>query len=214
MIGAARSSAPSNVANFLGGACLGLLLGMLIGMSASPVVADVIGAITAAAIAFIGLRAASESDTTGLSPVLARTSGFAMGCVLGVLLGLFIRTHSLLSEPLAGRVKSWENAGFPPADARAIVLFQEADILPAQWKLEKSDKPSTHSSLLYGSASSVCAESAPARYENTAAVLKAWTVFGGVWEKVAGVVRNNVPPEKQSTAVAQIHEAICGDQSQ
>ncbi len=219
---AAQSSTPFSrltistiaLANFLGGACLGLLLGLLVGMSSTPVVANVIAAFTAAMIAFIGLRAndspnSPSDETSRSSSALARTSGFALACVASVLLGLFIRTHDLLSPTLADRAKIWEQLGFSPAETRAILLYQQANVVPESWKFSPSEKATTQSSLLYGSEASLCAEARPERFANTAETLQAWKKFGGIWERTSELIAHNVAPEKQDNAVKEAHQMIC-----
>lgn len=68
----------------VGGAGLGLVTGTLVGLSSSPVVATVVGALSAALGAFLGLRS-PEAVSTGSD---IRLGAFGICCVASIFLGL------------------------------------------------------------------------------------------------------------------------------
>jgi hypothetical protein len=116
------------IINLLAGGMIGLLLGLLLGMSVSKVVASVVGAVTTGAIGFVGLRAepiaATDVGAAVMLPQL-RVGSFALGCLVGVLTGVYIRARDVLGDSIRARVKGWESAGFSVQEARKFVLFQE-----------------------------------------------------------------------------------------
>jgi hypothetical protein len=115
------------VENLFSGAGIGLLLGFLLGLSSSPVVGVVVGALAAlvaslaalvASLAalvasLVGVRIPGKGDASApdhavsaaqrkLAAVRGGTFGFT--CLLGVIVGLYIRTHDSLSPTLQQRV--------------------------------------------------------------------------------------------------------------
>ena len=207
----------------LAGGGIGLLLGILVGLSAIPVVANLLAAITAATVAFVGLRTQSKSEdsedaseTGRADPSMSarvRVGSFAIFCVLGILSGIFIRAHDLLARPLAERVAEWKTSGFSDAEARAIVLFQDTRITPSGWTIEKDAGPAgSKSSLLYGSATQLCSETEPSKFSDAVTTLKAWEAYGEVWKRLGAVVQSQIPADRQQQTLRALHAAICADQ--
>src|SRR5438105_4710037 len=77
----------------VGGGGLGLLTGILVGMSSSPVVATVLGAISAALGGFLGFQ---KPDSTSSSSDV-RLGAFGVFCVAAIFLGVYVRAHNLAS---------------------------------------------------------------------------------------------------------------------
>ena len=209
----------------LAGGGIGLLLGILVGLSAIPVVANLLAAITAATVAFVGLRVQTKAkakdseraDESGRAdPSMStrvRVGSFAIFCVLGILSGVFIRAHDLLSRPLPERVAEWKKSGFSNAEARAIVLFQDTRLSPAGWKIEKGAGPAgSKSSLLYGSSTNLCSETDPSKFADAAATLKAWDAYGDVWKRVGTVVQSQIPADRQQQTLRALHQALCAEE--
>jgi len=211
---------------FVGGS-MGFLLGVLVGMSAAPVVANLIAAVTAAALSLVGLRGSlttkrgsaskkADSPIELAQPNLgrARVGGFALFAVIGLVIGLIVRTHDLFSPPLAERIALWRNAGYSAEEARAIVLFQDAKLMPTDWKFVKEAGSATQKSLLYASSSTVCGETNPTNFRDATTTLKSWENEGGIWKAAGAVIQSHIPQEQQSQAVKEFHDAVCSHPDQ
>ena len=208
------------LANGMAGAAIGLLLGAMIGMSVTPVVASVIGALTAAAVAFIGLREPNEQPPAGAVSSAApaiRLAAFAVAALCGVMGGVYARTHGIFDRSPADRLQEWERAGFAKEEARALVLFQETGILPPGWSAARSDgaaadaKSMASKSVLYSARTSYCKETTPERFESAKETLDFWRVTGGEWQRVAETVEKSVATDKQSELLARVHQLTCSE---
>jgi len=138
------------LADAAAGAGLGLLIGFLIGLSSSPVVGTFVGSLTALLLALFTYRATPVTDGAASEEAAAegrsvpgerrsanvRLAGFGFACVLGVVAGLWIRTHDALSPSLADRVAAgqpaWLAAGFPADEARRRAALQVLGAEPAR----------------------------------------------------------------------------------
>ena len=108
---------------------LGMLLGGITGLSSSPVAAIVLGALTPFGVAFatwFGSKQVSPTiRPTNYMIAVAAISWFA---VFGVIAGVIIRTHGLLSPSPESLVRRWTDAHFPVEQAR---LLAQAELLGA-----------------------------------------------------------------------------------
>lgn len=145
---------------------LGLLVGFLVGLSATPMVGLVVGAITALLASFLGLRTkdnpevASETAVQQQRLILTgiRTGTFALACAVGVLSGMHVRTHNLMSPSLLEKKQELVALGFSPDEARLMV---------AEQKLQaglSSNGPSTEDSVLFSDQVENCDQADPSRF--------------------------------------------------
>jgi hypothetical protein len=135
--------APVSAASFLG-----LFFGVLIGMSTTPVVASVVSAMVGALATYgatlIGRKrvgpTSSARDPSGFIQTCAYLVGFAAFATLGLLGGVFERTHHLLSPTPQQVVNAWRDAGLLPEEAQQVALFllAQMQIVPS----DNSDQPS------------------------------------------------------------------------
>lgn len=117
---------------FATGAALGALLGFILGLAHSPVVGTIVTALAGLLVTFLGLTTASGQSSSGdatSKPLLrtsrARITGFALLCIVGIALGLMIRTRSWLSPSIKSRIEALtESAAFTSDEAKAIVKAQ------------------------------------------------------------------------------------------
>ena len=146
---AARQSLAGEI---VAGAGLGLLVGMLLGLSVTQVVGGVVAALSAILAGFFGL--------SGLAgPVRSwRIGAFGFGCVLGVVAGLAIRSGTLLAPSVASDVQKWQQAGFPPEEARAYVLYERLGVKPGGATIGERPAPNAASNVLFADKSGVCAQ--------------------------------------------------------
>lgn len=109
---------------------IGLLIGVLLGMSASPVVGLVVGAITALLASLLGLSLPTgdippEQVRQQARQVSIRAGVFGLSCLIGLFIGVFIRTHNLLSPASPGLADYYQELkaiGLDDEQARASAL--------------------------------------------------------------------------------------------
>lgn len=115
---------------------IGLVLGLIVGLSASPVVQTILGALASLLAVLLGLHdgAGADAERPGAG-VRARMNAlrigsFGFGCAAAILLGLFLRTHDLLSVPVERQVEQWTRAGYTLRDAQHFVALQRLGVPP------------------------------------------------------------------------------------
>jgi len=111
------------------GVGVGLLIGVLLGLSASPTVGVVVGAVSGLLASLIGSVPALGGDRDQGAAMLSvaglRAGAFGVSCVLAVLLGLYLRTHNVLSPPaptLEERFEEYRSIGFDDDAARQLAV--------------------------------------------------------------------------------------------
>jgi len=115
---------------------IGSLIGILLGLSSSPVVGLVVGSITAILTSLIGLKTSASDDEsksqllTGNQLKLAgiRTGSFGFACVVGICVGIFMRTHNVLSPTapsLQAQIAELTQIGLSTEAATKLVLNQK-----------------------------------------------------------------------------------------
>lgn len=153
----------------VGGAGLGLVTGTLVGLSSSPVVATVVGALSAALGAFLGLRNAEAASTS--SDI--RLGAFGICCVASIFLGLSVRTHNsatrvfLEQKPSLKEEFEWwkQLPNMTDDQARSLVIYRRLNLLPTGVQAGKDAGPSVASWVLFsGSAQSDCELLSDQRY--------------------------------------------------
>ena len=111
---------------------LGLLIGLMVGLSASPVVGSLMGTLATLAIALVGnglsmpgkQKAKDGEADTGAKNVPLKSgwlAGFCICCIIGILGGIWLRTHDVLNPSPKQQVKAYCSAGFTFEEAKAIV---------------------------------------------------------------------------------------------
>ncbi len=103
----------------LSGIGIGLLTGLIIGLSISQVVGIVLGALTALLSIYFGLQAGAT-----VQPKYGLMAAFSISCILGVLSGLYMRTHSSLSPSIKDQLRNWTDASYSTDEAKQIVLAE------------------------------------------------------------------------------------------
>lgn len=150
----------SRLNHALAGMGLGLLVGIIAGLSVSPVVSVLLGALAALIAAFLGLAGGAKADTEASAGQLLqqahrlqmngiRAGFFGTACVVGILLGMFIRTNDLFLPSVEEQVNSWVHAGYEKELAREYVAFERLGIKPAKSEVEFSDIQKRKSSALF-----------------------------------------------------------------
>lgn len=116
---------------FLAGAALGLLLGLLVGLSSSPVVGTVVAAVASGMLVLLGFAPTAQSTDVGTASRAAgwRLSGFGLTCTVALLVGLFIRTHNLLTPKLKDQIGELTSAGFTADEAHSWTAYKNVGLL-------------------------------------------------------------------------------------
>jgi hypothetical protein len=174
------------------GSGVGLLLGVAVGMSASPVVAVLIGAITALLGAILGFSS-SAGDVAGM-PGSQRSrqwgvGAFGLACTVGLLSGVAIRANDLLSPTPEREFQRWSAAKFDSGTARSIVAYRLAGIVPEGATLDPAAVArSRSSSVLFGASPQVCDQLDPKKLNGAENLRTAFSVQGGRWNDAARLV--------------------------
>jgi hypothetical protein len=129
--------------NIYAGLGLGLLVGTIIGLSIAEVTGIVVGALTSLLAAFFGLRSNKEGET-GNQMVIGT---FGIICLLGIFLGLYIRTHNLLSPSLSSEIKEYQEASFDANEIKEIILFTKLGLVPEGFQFSKEGKEAGNAAL-------------------------------------------------------------------
>jgi hypothetical protein len=174
-------------AQLLAGTALGLLLGLLVGLSSSPVVATAVGALTGGMLVFLGFTSNSQADSNTKSPFEAagwRLTGFGLACTVALVVGLLIRTHDLLAQPIKKQVSELTDAGFTSDEAHAWVAYKNIGVLmrePSNLPMDKDKRAAgTASSYLFASpGTDSCDLFNPDKYSSQAEHLIALRNAGG-----------------------------------
>ena len=129
--------------NIFAGLGLGLLIGTIIGLSIAEVTGIILGALTSLLAAFFGLRSNKEGETG--NQIIIGT--FSIICLFSIFLGLYIRTHNLLSPSLLTEINEFKEASFDAHEIKKIILFKKLGLIPDGYTFSKEGKQSTNSGL-------------------------------------------------------------------
>jgi len=218
--------------HILSGGSIGLLLGLLMGLSASPVVALVVGALAALLSSLVipqPKSAATDTTVARQRDAGIRATALGITAIVGVFLGLWIRTHNLLSpEPasMKEQVDRLVAVGFSPEEARRLVASKEfpaatSSSAPAAAASGGSAKPQSGSSdskaadpkstALFKVDAQTCQQIAPSRFKDVATAAAAYEAAGHL--RLARIARGlvaAVPTEtERESALKAVTEAIC-----
>ena len=113
---------------------IGLLIGVLLGLSTSQVVGLVVGAVASLLASLLGLVVPGATEKSPQESVKAqklvglRAGVFGFTCLIGVGVGIYIRTHNLLSPPdttLLHRYDQLMRIGYAADEARRLAVNYE-----------------------------------------------------------------------------------------
>lgn len=154
---------------------VGFLVGILLGLSSAPVVGLLVGSLTALLASLLGFKLPTRGDADSDAPlpreivqtlIGLRAGTFGFACVLGIFVGIFMRTHDVLSPPEPGLEERYAELlaiGFSQEEARSVLIGGGASAgSPAS-------TPTTRNTVLFGIDAALCQQLAPDRFATLAA---------------------------------------------
>lgn len=127
-----RNNSRAVFSSIYAGIGFGLLLGLIMGLSVSPTVKVVLGALTSILGALLGLEnkiGKSGNDQSAIERNL-KLGSFGFAVVIGILCGIYVRTHNAFSPSITEKVQTWLDAGYDSASARKYVAYELLKIDP------------------------------------------------------------------------------------
>lgn len=193
------------------GGALGLCVGILMGMTTAPVVGTIIGALAALFATIFGVK---DQDLSSFG----RIGGFGALCVLGVMGGIYLRTHNSLGTSSGQQVAEWTAAGYTEPVARAIVLYRELGVLvnakgelTTTSRAEKVSAASLTSTSLSAKGAEECANMAPSQFgDDPAKVIASYRATGDGWETLANAL-NGLPAATQKRLIHAAYDLACAE---
>ena len=126
--------------NVVSGVGLGLLLGLIVGLSKTPVVAEVVGALTGLLAVFLGLQSGGNGAFPGIGRLRVnalRIGSFGLAAAVGLLIGLFLRVTEPFAQSPEQALARW-SAAFPDNTvlARQAMIYERTGVRPKAWTFE------------------------------------------------------------------------------
>lgn len=215
-------------AQIFSGAGVGLLLGMLLGLSSSPVVSLVVGALAALLASFIGIRipgkAPAAAPTETISVVQRRAAAFGAGvfgltCALGLLGGIYLRTHNALSpvQPsLKQQIDELVSVGFSAVEARRIAVLHSLDASSTEGKPSDATKAVDagailRNTVLFAGTTGNCERLSVDRFKDVEATIAAYKAMDEpVLVRIATAINQQRTDEKaRMELLRSVVEALC-----
>lgn len=216
------------------GAGIGLLVGLIMGLALSPVVGIIAGALASSLAVLLGLNDKHFSDTKSL-----RIGSFGFACIIGALVGLFIRVNSLFAPDIATEFARYRAVEFTPEEARAFIAFKRFGIVDKDWIMYQG-KTVPADSLRKRKRQGVAEEAAQAFNESLAQrsatvgffgaevresechkladvneelplpnILQKFEFASPLWKKLALAIEAQIPEDQQKGALLAAKYGIC-----
>jgi len=166
------------------GLMLGALVGLLVGLSSVPIVGAVVTALIALLVTFFGLQASDAKLSAKASA--ARIGGFGLGMSVLLVVGVLARSHGWLQPSIGDRVDHYVGAGFAPAIALDLALFDQSGLLTGSLAGQTApERPTATSGLLFTDKGDPnCTTLAADRFDHPEDRFKAMQQAGGEWAVV------------------------------
>jgi len=207
------------------------LLTSFLGLAVSPVVSAIIGTLSSMLVVLLGL------NENYLSPVKSiRIGAFGVFCVIGILSGMYIRSHDSMAPSLQSLYDEYKAMGFSDKEARNFIAYQEFDLVPSTWTkadagtVVSADQPETVSNESRVLAST---ENMPSKkrksilYSSEVDAGKCYTlesssekmafsdvkmnfiVAGGTWKELANDLDPGLPEPVRKTTLLMLRDIFC-----
>lgn len=205
---------------------IGLLIGIIVGLSSSEVVSIILGALAALLAAFLGLqdqRASAEEEGPAINTLKMsglRAGSFGVSCVIAILLGMYLRTHQVLSDTISlkEQVDVWVEAGYDTTQARQYVVFQKLGITPENTQVEARESNAVQQKALLGVLFSgegernYCNDLSMQTHGNSAeAVLQAYRATENEpFVALADNIEQHIPSNARPYFLTEVENILCG----
>ena len=126
-------------AAILAGIGMGLLVGVIMGLSVSEVVKVILGALSVLLAAFLGFdkrdfsgmdKETYQKDKNEALITSLRAGFFGLAVVVGIFLGMWVRTNGVMTVPIKDSVQEWIDAGYDSTTALKYVAYERLAINP------------------------------------------------------------------------------------
>lgn len=181
----------------------GLLIGLLAGLSSSPIVATIVSALMPLLAGLVYWKSkGADNASAQFRPAAVGIGCFSLAAIVGVLSGIWTRTHGLLSPAPSARVAIWREAGLQQSEAISVAM-REYD-----GSLALNDKPNivpTNASTLFSSkGSGTLLEHLPTiEHGDLKEVLKVFQDAGGNLATVGTMIESMRCDDAEKLAFAQ-----------
>ncbi|MCB0806626.1 MAG: hypothetical protein KDC05_12575 [Bacteroidales bacterium] len=232
--GSGSSGTSALLAALFNGMGVGLLLGLLLGLAVSPVVSAFIGTLSSLLILLIGLK---ETYFNTIKSV--RIGAFGVFAVVGILSGLYIRSHNPLAPSLNELQEEYKALGYSEKEANNFIVYQEFGLIPPEWKDRlivsneasatdkdgKNEKGKTpmmadrnqinmakRNNVLFSSTVQIgeCRMLETSRADMPFNKIKRnFTNSGGTWKELAENIDPDVPEQARVDALLAVRDVIC-----
>lgn len=207
---------------FYGGSGIGLLIGVLMGTTVTPTVSVIIGALASGLAVLLGLNDQYFNNAKAI-----RIGSFGFACVFGAYLGIYVRSHNLLSpdpppEPtLADQKAEYLALGFSEREALDFIAFSEFGLRNPAWSVvgearrgeaSASLDAKRESSLLFGAEVDLdkCAELEGTRADfGLADVVNNFDIADGIWRTLAFAIRDEIGEPHGPALLLATRDAFC-----
>ncbi len=216
-------------AAILNGMGVGLLLGLLLGLAVSPVVSGIIGTLSSLLVVLLGLNDKYLTTVKGF-----RIGAFGLFAVAGIVLGIYIRAHDLLSPTTVDLRTEYRAAGFDSTQSLYYVARRVFNDVPAGWfgtdatptaqatgeNASAQDATSgnsnfiamSHSSVLFSSTVDARAcdflKSAKADWP-ASEIINSFTSAGGTWAELAVNLNKFMPETTFVPPMLALRDSFC-----
>ena len=103
-----------------GGAGIGLLFGIVMGSSIAPIAAKTLAVLATLLAAMLGLNDKYFNDAKSV-----RIGSFGFACVLGIIIGMFVRANNILSPSMMDLKQQYLAVGFSEEEALHFIVIKE-----------------------------------------------------------------------------------------
>jgi hypothetical protein len=224
-----RPGGLSMAAAILNGMGVGLLLGLLLGLAVSPVVSGIIGTLSSLLVVLLGLN---DKYLTVVKSF--RIGAFGIFAVAGIVLGIYIRAHDLLSPTTVDLRTEYRAAGFDSTQSLYYVARRVFNDVPPGWfgtdatpaahavagnATDQNAASATsnfavnpHSSVLFSSTVDARAcdflQSAKADWP-ASEIINSFNSAGGTWAELAVGLNKFMPEKTFVPAMLALRDSFC-----
>jgi hypothetical protein len=216
-----QAGAEQLTAAILNGMGVGLLLGLLLGLAVSPVVSGVIGTVSSLLVVMLGLNSSFVTVVKGV-----RIGSFGIFAVIGILGGMFIRSHNPIAPQLSELKNEYLELGFTEKEALDFIALQEFGLNPETRQFadvvgDTSTKTTSiqqlamnkRANVLFSSEINVdqcyLVESANEGMPFNE-IVNSFTMAGGTWQELAESIDPALPESIKTRALLAIRDTFCG----